>query len=834
MNEFLRVLMVEDNMDDVVLMLHALRQIGSTVIHAVVDSPAAMRAALQEDQEWDIILSDHALPHFNAPQALALAKDLCPKTPFIIVSGEIDLTQAVELMRQGAQDYIPKRDLARLAPAVERGLREVALRRERNRVQDALHESEARLRTVVSEVPVILFTLDSQGMITFADGKSLTALGFSPQQVIGRQVYDFIPQNSKIKTDILRVLAGSEVSFTSNFADLWFDGRLTPLRSSENEIIGITGIMTDITGRKRMEDALEQRLIALTQPLDQPAGINFLDLFKLEDIQQIQDAFADATRVASIIITPDGNPITQPSRYCRLCLEVIHNTEKGRVNCAMSNTAFRWENHDPNIQPCLSAGLWDSGASITVGGKEIAKWLIGQVRDEQMDEASMLKYADEIGVDRAAYKQALAEVPVMSREQFEKVANALVLFANQLSIKAYQNVQQARFIAAREKAEASMRLSQVQIELQLERVNLLHQIDLVITSQGDLQDKVTRILKHITRVSVFNVVALWLPLETSHSLVLGAQVGLLDPSLDSGNMTFEPDDCVRQAYTERQVSYCPDLYETLSTRAAAWHEKFASCVSVPLLVGDQVKGVLQFFNSQQVDLDADWQGFLQTLAMQMALTLEQADLLDQMEFAHLELQQAYDATLEGWSQALELRERETAGHSRRVVEQTLAMGRAFGLNEEDLRHMWHGALLHDIGKMGIPDHVLLKPGPLNDEEWRLMRQHPIYAYRLLAGISHLEPALDIPYCHHEKWDGSGYPRGLQGEQIPLVARLFAIVDVCDALLSDRPYRAALPAQEVKRYLREQSGLHFDPHVVDVFLDMWNETHDDKGNQSEPA
>jgi HD-GYP domain-containing protein (c-di-GMP phosphodiesterase class II) len=178
---------------------------------------------------------------------------------------------------------------------------------------------------------------------------------------------------------------------------------------------------------------------------------------------------------------------------------------------------------------------------------------------------------------------------------------------------------------------------------------------------------------------------------------------------------------------------------------------------------------------------------------------------------------AYDATLEGWSNALELRERETAGHSQRVVELTVELARSFGINEETLKHMQRGALLHDIGKMGIPDSILLKPGPLTDEEWVIMRQHPLYAYRLLAGIPYLQPALDIPYCHHERWDGSGYPCGLKGKDIPLAARIFAIVDVWDALSSDRPYRPAWTADSILNYLKEQSGKHFDPEVVEKFM-----------------
>ena len=190
-----------------------------------------------------------------------------------------------------------------------------------------------------------------------------------------------------------------------------------------------------------------------------------------------------------------------------------------------------------------------------------------------------------------------------------------------------------------------------------------------------------------------------------------------------------------------------------------------------------------------------------------------------IEHAHNELKAAYDATIEGWSRAMDLRDRETEGHTQRVTQLTLKLAEAAGMNQEELVHIRRGALLHDMGKLGIPDAVLHKPAKLTDEEWVLMRQHPQLAYDMLHPIDYLHPALDIPYCHHEKWDGSGYPRGLKGEQIPLVARLFAIVDVWDALTSDRPYRPAWQKEETLKYIKEQSDKHFDPRAVDLFFQI---------------
>lgn len=185
--------------------------------------------------------------------------------------------------------------------------------------------------------------------------------------------------------------------------------------------------------------------------------------------------------------------------------------------------------------------------------------------------------------------------------------------------------------------------------------------------------------------------------------------------------------------------------------------------------------------------------------------------------ANAQLLSAYEATIEGWSRAMDLRDKETEGHSQRVAELTIRLATTYGLDSEELMHIRRGALLHDLGKIGVPDSVLHKPASLSDEEWAVMRQHPQFAYDMLHSIEYLRPALDIPFCHHEKWDGTGYPRGLKGEQIPLSARMFALADVWDALTSDRPYRLAWKKEEALDFIREQSGKHFDPRIVDLFL-----------------
>jgi len=226
---------------------------------------------------------------------------------------------------------------------------------------------------------------------------------------------------------------------------------------------------------------------------------------------------------------------------------------------------------------------------------------------------------------------------------------------------------------------------------------------------------------------------------------------------------------------------------------------------------------LEIFHRSPKKHDNEWIDFLEALAGQAAISIDNASLFDELQRSNLELTLAYEATIDGWSLAMDMRDKETEGHTQRVTQLTVRLAEEMGLKDDELVHIRRGAMLHDIGKMGVPDDILLKPAQLDEREEALMKKHPQYAYEMLSSIKYLKTSLDIPYCHHERWDGSGYPRGLAGEQIPLPARLFAIIDVWDALTTDRPYRAAWDKDKAIAYIREQSGRYFDPDIVALFL-----------------
>ena len=275
-----------------------------------------------------------------------------------------------------------------------------------------------------------------------------------------------------------------------------------------------------------------------------------------------------------------------------------------------------------------------------------------------------------------------------------------------------------------------------------------------------------------------------------------------------------------QVALQREIKHIPDLLEEkdlFQISPDLSGEEFITYYGIPLIAKGVLRGVLEIFHREPLSPDAEWLIFLEALARLAAIAIDNASMFDDLERSIMDLGIAYDSTLEGWAKTLELRDHETEGHSRRVVEMTVNLARSMDLPADQIANIRRGALLHDIGKMGIPDSILHKPGKLTDDEWEIMRQHPVYAYNCLSSITFLEPALDIPHFHHEKWDGNGYPQGLKGEEIPLAARIFAIVDVWDALRSDRPYRKAWSDEKILNHINEQSGKHFDPRVVGAFL-----------------
>ena len=368
-----------------------------------------------------------------------------------------------------------------------------------------------------------------------------------------------------------------------------------------------------------------------------------------------------------------------------------------------------------------------------------------------------------------------------------------------------------------------------QSQEQVRKLTTLRDIDSAIASSTDLRVTLNILMDHTLRHLKIDAVDILLYHPELQSLTYLCSSGFRSAS-PTRPLTRIGEGLAGQVVMKGRIEHIPDLQKSIGYMSDPLLslEGFVSYIGVPLIVKGQIKGLFEVFHRSPFSPSDEWMQFMQTLAGQAAIAIDNSQLFDNLQRSNQEIRQAYDTTLEGWARALELRDRETEGHTRRVTILTMQLARYMNINDEDIVNIYRGVLLHDIGKMGVPDQILRKTGPLTDTEWVEMRRHPQYAFDLLSPIPYLRPALDIPYCHHEHWDGSGYPRGLREEQIPLAARIFSVVDIWDALLSDRPYRNAWPEKKVVAYLKEISGTILDAQIVESFLKMLQEEDDKTG------
>lgn len=355
---------------------------------------------------------------------------------------------------------------------------------------------------------------------------------------------------------------------------------------------------------------------------------------------------------------------------------------------------------------------------------------------------------------------------------------------------------------------------------QLKRIAALRAIDLAISSSLDLHLALSVVLSQVTAQLAVDAADILL-LNQQNLLQFTAGVGFRTEALMHTHLQLG-EGYAGMAALQQKMMHVADLQHGKTGFLVSpqfGQESFRCYYGVPLVAKGRIRGVLEVFHRSPLDPDTDWLEFLETLAGQAAIAVENAVLLKELQRTNFELTLAYNTTIEGWSRALDLRDRDTEGHTQRVTDGAVKLARRLGFTDADLIHVRRGAILHDIGKMAIPDSILLKPGPLTTDEWEIIRQHPRYAYELLSPIPYLGPALDIPHYHHEHWDGNGYPHKLKENQIPLPARLFAIVDVYDALTSHRPYRPAWKPEDAMGYVGSQKGKHFDPQIASEFLAM---------------
>lgn len=371
------------------------------------------------------------------------------------------------------------------------------------------------------------------------------------------------------------------------------------------------------------------------------------------------------------------------------------------------------------------------------------------------------------------------------------------------------------------------RRAEDQVQQQLRHMAALRAVDMAITASMDLPLTLRVLLEQVTVQLGVDAASILLLEEETQELVYAAGQGfrnniVKDQRIRMGRGYAGEAALKRGLVRITDMNLMPD---EIWTPAKVNSEGFVTYIGLPLISKGTVKGVLEIFHRSALNGDPAWMNFLEAMGNQAAIAIDNAQLLKNLKTANLDLTLAYDATIAGWAHALELRDGDTEGHSQRVAEMAVDLAAAMGVHGEALVHIRRGAILHDIGKMAIPDSILKKKDNLTETEWAIMRMHPVYSYEMLTAIDFLRPALDIPFAHHEWWDGSGYPRGLREEQIPLAARIFAVVDVWDALINDRQYRKGWDEKKAMDHIRLLSGSQFDPRVVAAFCQMIEKCND---------
>ena len=365
------------------------------------------------------------------------------------------------------------------------------------------------------------------------------------------------------------------------------------------------------------------------------------------------------------------------------------------------------------------------------------------------------------------------------------------------------------------------KFSEKKIQAQISQLAALREIDQAIASMTDLNQSLDLILSLSTNRLNVDAATILLMDPDSQTLVYAAGKGFVTAAIEQARVKPE-ESFLSRSGLKNKIVQLPDEaldYSNFFLSDYLKAEQFVKYYAAPLMVKGELIGLMEIFHRSHLERDEEWLNFFTMLAGQAAIAIDSAQMFEKLTKTNQELINAYNATIEGWSYALDLRDNETEGHSKRVTELVVRLARLLGVNNGRLEQIRRGAILHDIGKMGVPDYILLKPGKLTDEEYEIIKKHPVYSYEMLSSIPFLKPALDIPYSHHENWDGSGYPQGLKGEQIPFAARMFALIDVYDALTSDRPYRKAWKKEDALAYIQEQSGIKFDPNLVPKFLEM---------------
>jgi len=811
------ILIVDDLPENLLAMEAVLASLGQNIVKAA-SGAEALRCALEHDLA--VILMDVQMPGMDGFEtaSLILKRERSRHTPIIFVTA-IDKSEE-HISRGyvvGAVDYLFKPyiseivrakvavflDLFSMRQALENS--EANLRQMNENLEQEVKvrtlkalQAEVKYRAVVESIHEVFFSSRvgksiGESPFTFISQKCEEMLGLTPDllykdpSAFFRLIQD--EEAPALWKKIVGAIKGGEVVTRiqkfrhGRTGELrWMENTFYPYSDEEDRLIGYHGVVHDVTARVRAEEKSRQNA-ARAETLVQTAAILNAEL-SLENL-----------------------------------LKIITELVAATFGAAMAGVYLTNDRGD-NFRLMSAFGLPE-------GFKERTHPLPREIFDRLLKEYGPVAVIPDIRTlldlpDQELYAEFdIRSVTFLCLVQREQILGIITMVntggENQWSdddmilLKAIGD-QMALSITNARLYDSSRR--------RLEQVQALRNIDVAIASSLDLKLTLNIVLEQVIGQLHVDAAAVLLLNPNTQMLRYGAARGFRTKSIKQAKLRIGEGIAGRVAL-ERASLFVSNVSadESFDKKKLLAPEGFIFFGATPLIAKGNVKGVIVVFHRSPFEYDEEWREFLETLAGQASIAIDNAILFADLQRSNMDLSLAYDATIEGWAKALDLRDKETEGHSRRVTEMTEQIAMTMDFSEADLVHVRRGALLHDVGKLGIPDGILLKPGPLTEEEWVIMRRHPQQAFDMLSPIAYLRPALDIPYCHHEKLDGTGYPRGLKGEQIPLAARIFAVVDVWDALRSDRPYRAATAPEKCREIIEADVGRHFDPQVVEAFFKM---------------
>jgi len=765
---------------------------------------------------------------------------------------------------------------------LEQRVRELELAElENKRIAEALRDSNDKLTALFQSSPMAIIILDPDGNVRLWNPAAEKMFGWKESEVIGC-FHPIVPKEKKSEHGALRERVLSGESFDNvellrrkkDGSEIYISVSTAPLKDSEGNISGIMSVNVDVTERKRAEEKIFLQSLDLQESKAKFEGIveNLATGITLSDLNgkilQTNPAHQKIFGYSSGEITsmlfsdfthPDDIGKHQSSYDRLLSGEIDHFRMEKRFIHKDGHTV--WANvlvslvRDNDNKPLFVVGMAED---ITSRRQTEEKLRESEKRFKDLTE--MLPEAvfeTDFDINLTYANRQAFSLFGYTDQDLEKGLNGLDLLVPEDREKARLNIekqlQKKKSGASEYKAVAKDGLvfpiilhaspimkegtfegfrgiiiditerkrAEIELQKQLGRLKSLYTINQTITASLNLNVTLNVFLKQVVDQLQIDAAAILLLNKETKILEHIASRGFRSDALKYTRLRVGESNAGRAAH-ERRIITISDLRDNIDGFVSSKlfsDEDFVTYLAVPLIAKGNVMGVLEIFNRSFFTPETDWLSFLETITMQGAIALDNANLFTNLQQSNASLSLAYDTTIEGWSRALDLRDKETEGHAQRVTQMTLRIASEFGVTGDDLIHMKRGALLHDIGKMGIPDSILLKPGRLDAREREIMERHPIYARDLLYPIEYLRPAIDIPYYHHEKWDGTGYPEGLKGDSIPFAARVFALVDVWDALSSVRPYRPAWSKEQVIDYIDANSKTHFDPSIVEKFLAM---------------